>query len=736
MKILWGAAYFFVAVSCFADDVPVKIVDAANGKPVDGAVAFLFNAATGKTTAFLPDNNGVIKFPAVDAKSTVTIKCIGYNDFSASLENFSSTEIVLTRNNIDLKEVAITSSYLPTDANQSVYEIKIITKDEIEKQLAVTVADVMQKQLNTSVSYDPVFGSNLSMQGLDMKNIKVLVDGVPVIGRMDGTIDLSQFNMSNVQRIEIIEGPMSAMYGTDAIGGVINIITKTSASKKTSASANFYYQSTGNYNVDAQTNFKMRTTSFNISAGRNLFDGWNLKDNVRVYEWKPKLQYFGSAGIEQTFSKWKLAYNFRLFDETITDKGATTITPYYAYAYDYYYKTFRHTSTVNADYFLNALNKINSQVAYSGYSRTKKAFRKDMVSLEEGELTGSDFRDTTTFNAWNIRSAFTNTNQNHKINYQAGIDFNLEKGSGKRIENNEHRIDDYAAFASAEIKPWSNFLIRPAVRYAYNTQFNSPLIPSVNLKYDLSLKHTLRLSYSRGFRAPGIKELYLLFIDSNHDVEGNENLKPETSNNYQGSYTFNFSNDKIKVKSTIKVFYNDVKNLITLAQYEPGSTLYTYINIGNYKAKGIEISNTFSLGNFSFSAGYAYTGRYASEEIISNNPEFSFHSEINGSADYTFKKLNTTLAVFYKYNGSEPVFVLDDEGNKTGKLTGEDYHVMDITLMKKFWKNKICLSGGMKNLFDVTSVQQVGSSEAHSSENSSTLILPGRSWFMKMQLNF
>lgn len=736
MKILWGVAYFFVAVSCFADDVPIKIVDAANGKPVDGAVALLFNPVTGKTSAFLPDNNGVIKFPAAESKSIVTIKCIGYNEFSTLLENFKSHEIVLTRNNINLKEVAVTTSYTPAETNQSAYEIKIITKDEIEKQAAVTVADVMQKQLNSAVSYDPVFGSNLNMQGLDMKNIKVLVDGVPVIGRLDGNIDLSQFNLNDVQRIEIIEGPMSAMYGTDAIGGVVNIITQSTSPKKVSATANAYYQSTGNYNMDAQTNFKMRKTSIKLSAGRNLFDGWNLKDNVRVYEWKPKLQYFGSASVERIFSKWKLGYNIRLFDETITDKGATTITPYYAYAYDYYYKTFRHTSTLNADYFLNAFNKINTQVARSDYSRTKKTFRKDMVSLEEGELTGSDFRDTTTFNSWNIRSTFTNTNPNHKINYQAGIDFNLEKGSGKRIENTEHGIDDYAVFASAEIKPVSNFLIRPAMRYAYNTQFSSPVIPSINFKYDLNAKHTFRLSYSRGFRSPGIKELYLLFIDSNHDVEGNKNLKPETLNNYQGSHTFTFLKEKTKLKTSAKVFYNDVKNLITLAQYEAGSTLYTYINIGNYKAKGVEVSNSFSIGNFNFSAGYAYAGRYAGEEITSAHPEFSYHSEANGSTDYTFKKLDITLAVFYKYNGSEPIFVLDDAGNKTGKLTGEDYHVMDVTLMKKLWKNRICLSGGMKNLFDVTSIQQYGSSEAHSGENNSTLILPGRNWFMKMQLNF
>ena len=165
-------------------------------------------------------------------------------------------------------------------------------------------------------------------------------------------------------------------------------------------------------------------------------------------------------------------------------------------------------------------------------------------------------------------------------------------------------------------------------------------------------------------------------------MEGNENLKPETSDNYQGSYTFTFPSDKIKYKTGAKVFYNDVKNLIILAQYSAGSALYTYINIGNYKAKGVEWTNDFAYKNFNFSAGYAYTGRYAAEEFLSAHPEFSYHSEVNASADYTFKKLSTTLAVFYKYNGNEPVFILDNAGNKTGKLTGEDYHVLNACYIK------------------------------------------------------
>src|ERR1043165_1344266 len=114
------------------------------------------------------------------------------------------------------------------------------------------------------------------MQGLTGENIKILVDGVPVIGRQNGNIDLSQIDMSNVERIEIAEGPLSINYGSNALGGVINIITRKNGTEKSIVSLKEYYESTGtfNSNLNAHTHFK----KLNISArlNHNYFDGWNL----------------------------------------------------------------------------------------------------------------------------------------------------------------------------------------------------------------------------------------------------------------------------------------------------------------------------------------------------------------------------------------------------------------------------------------------------------------------------
>src|SRR5690606_31303934 len=103
--------------------------------------------------------------------------------------------------------------------------------------------------------------------------IKILMDGVPIGGREGGNIDLSQFNVYNIERIEIIQGPMSIMYGSDALGGVINLISKNTK-KKIGLSGEAYYESVGKYNFNLTATKTFGKHSLSIGGGRNYFDGY------------------------------------------------------------------------------------------------------------------------------------------------------------------------------------------------------------------------------------------------------------------------------------------------------------------------------------------------------------------------------------------------------------------------------------------------------------------------------
>ena len=125
-----------------------------------------------------------------------------------------------------LETFVITAQYEETSKEKAVNKIKVINREKIDALAAVNLGDVLKNELNIRLSQDNVLGTFMSLQGISGQNVKILVDGIPVIGRLNGSIDVSQINLNDIERIEIVEGPLSVNYGTDALAGTINLITK------------------------------------------------------------------------------------------------------------------------------------------------------------------------------------------------------------------------------------------------------------------------------------------------------------------------------------------------------------------------------------------------------------------------------------------------------------------------------------------------------------------------------
>ena len=135
----------------------------------------------------------------------------------------------------ELGEVVVTGQYKPQSAKNSVYQVRTISKERIQKQGATKLQDVLSNELNIRFSQDlATGGSDITMMGLKGQNVKILIDGLPMVGRQgtSNEIDINQIDINSIERIEIVEGPMSVVYGADALAGVINIITKKAAPEK------------------------------------------------------------------------------------------------------------------------------------------------------------------------------------------------------------------------------------------------------------------------------------------------------------------------------------------------------------------------------------------------------------------------------------------------------------------------------------------------------------------------
>jgi outer membrane receptor for ferrienterochelin and colicins len=426
-----------------------------------------------------------------------------------------------------------------------------------------------------------------------------------VIGRLDGQIDLNQINLNDVERIEIVEGPLSVNYGSNALAGTINIITKKESSEKWSAGLSQYTENIGTYNFHSTFSKQFgKRHLFRLSAGRNYFDGWRpedpfwpsfkaqLADSSRVDQWNPKEQFFGRLQYFYRLQDLRLGYKAEFLDETITNKGLPRLGANSISAFDDYYHTNRQDHSVSAEGRLTDKWNLNLLAAFNDFERIKESRRIDLTTLESRrrpETAGNDVQDTSAFSLWMSRASFSSNYDSSWINYEIGYDFNFEQASGERIDGDNQYLGDYALFSSLQISK-GNLLLKPAIRYAYNTNYQAPITPALNLKYQLPNQVTIRLAYARGFRAPSLKELYFNFDDVNHSLFGNPDLKAEESDNYSASISRKHLFENFMLEGEFATFYNDIQNQINFAnvyQFGGGETL-VYLNIGEFHTKGLD----------------------------------------------------------------------------------------------------------------------------------------------------
>lgn len=642
-----------------------------------------------------------------------------------------------------MEQVVVTGQYSPNNPEKAVQRIKIIDRKKIDLMNAQNLGDVLSNELNVRISRDNILGSGMSIGGISGRNVKILVDGVPVIGRLDGNIDITQLNLFNVERIEIIEGPMSVSYGTDAIAGTVNLITKKTRKELWSTGITTYYETTGTYNINASGSYHKKKQTLSLNAGRNFFDGWNpgekpldfkprIADSGRVFQSRPREQYFGTLQYSYNIKNTLISYKGDVFKEKITNRGYPIVRG--ETAYDECYHTQRIDNSISLSSYFKKSGKLNILAAYNDYKRVKNSFENNLLTFNKRLTAGDGDQDTSKYNQFNSRGTYSDELSRY-IAYEAGYDLNLQNGTGRRIKNYKQFIGDYAVYASAELKPWEGITIRPGLRYAYNTSYKAPLIPSVNIRQKVSEHITARASYSRGFRAPDLKELYFYFYDVNHEIKGNENLKAEYSNNANASLCYMGITGNAKYKADVSGFVNDVRDRIELVPTYVTPKEYTYVNISVYKTHGIQGNFDITAGKFQLSAGGQYTGLYNQLYETDNTiNKFSYATEIRANINYSWAAKGFTAAVFLKYTGRQPGFSLDTAGNVVPTYI-DAYTNADVSLSKKLMKGQVNVSVGCKNLMNITTINSTMITTGTHSSNS-VGGQNGRLYFIRLDLKF
>ena len=689
---------------------------------------------------------------------------------------------------INLNRAVITGQYTAQSVDKSLYQVEIITAEDIKNQAANTIADILNQNLNMLIL--PSLGSGdsqVEMMGLNGGYVKVLVDNIPLVSDsgFGNNIDLTKINLDNVEKIEIVKGSMGVDYGSNAVAGIINIITKKNI--KTDWKFNFMVQeeSVGNeydwYKDGGVTKGKGRHIQA-LEIGRKVSDNWFAsvglnrndfkgfwgekqgkkyfeRDNKRGYEWLPKKQLNAHALINYKSKNFNAFYRLTFLNEEInlynevvnqliSPNGDRTFT---AADRDYNTSRWGHHLNINARLF--------NRVKYNGdfsYQTQKRQFENYLYDIPaRAELNREAENTYLSTQSIYSRGTFSHFLKNDFIDFQLGYELDLNEGMANAFaddivlgEDVDKKTNTYAAFGSAEIYTPSGLSIRPGFRATFSNTFDTQYNFSLNAKYDLTTHSNIRAVIGSANRFPDFTEMYTYLVDSNHSVLGDENLKPETG--YSSSIQWNkrYKFDDFKMQNNFSTFYLNVKDRIELVRLDAVSANFQFMNIDKFQSWGITTEHKFWWRNLHVSVGASYLGVSKSllgDEFNLNtgvSDEYRYTFQGNLSANYKLEKIGTTLSAYYKYTGKSSEFVTDANNITTTEqvyrlVERDGFSMLDASIRKGFYKDRFEVTFGVRNIFDVSSVKDNSlTGQGHGGEGAGTLPLYyGRSYFLKLNYN-
>lgn len=738
--------FFIVLISCVWADISaqtalLQVFESGQRKPLFGAHIFV-ETVDGKKYYDITNAQGELKNPLLSGKAIIRITHLGYQSIIDTIEAGRAYRWNMIEDPITLKDYVITSHAIPTRIEESVFKIRVIDQKRIQAQGAMNLRDLLLQEMNIRISQDPVLGSGIRMQGIGGENVKIMIDGVPVIGRLDGNVDLSQINLNNIEKVEIIEGPSSVNYGTNALGGVINLITKKTANHKLEGNINAFYETVGNYNFDGRIASQFGKNNIELSGGRYFFDGFTTLDSLKRYQqWKPKEQYFTDLQFNRGLGTLNLRYSGNFLHEVLENKGVPE-SPFFITATDQYFRTIRTQQNIFLTGFIKNHHHLDITVSYSYFNRRRQSFKKDLVTLDRTMFD----ENVDVFQTWMSRGIYNYRKKGSRIHLQAGYEVNIETAQGERIIKEFQWMGDFAGFAGAEYIITKKLMIKPAFRYGYNTRFTMPIVPSVHVKYSPLKGLDLRASYSRGYRAPSLKELFFEFVDANHNVHGNPNLRAENSNHVNAVFSYSGEKKSWSYGASVTGFYNDIRDQIrTVAvAITPDSNVYRNENITRFQSVGGQLNVHMGYKDFKLGAGLVYTGIINGlNDSASGNNVFKFFPEVQTTASYDFSGWGGRLTLLVKYTGAQPVLYTQYDPETLGDVIKEGriggFTNLDISYLQYFFKKRLQMGLYGKNLLNVTNIQQtqgISTGGAHSSGATSLPTMWGTTFGISLRYNF
>lgn len=492
----------------------------------------------------------------------------------------------------NLDDVVVTGTRTPKFLKETPVQTRVVTSKDIEKADASNIEDLLRQELpGVEFSYAMNQQTHLNFSGFGGQGVLFLVDGERLAGETLDDVDFARLCLGGVERIEIVRGAASALYGSNAVGGVINIITKK-------VNEPFTLNVNARVGKHGEQRYGMVWGMSNKHLSNMLTADFNKKDNYDV-----------SSDADPVTRVISTIYG----DKTINLKNQTVWKPAAGISVTgsagYFFRQVERTADIPERYRdFNAGLRMAWDITENDMLKVSYAFDQyDKSDFQR--IANLEIRDYS--NVQNTLKALYNHTFDDGNVITAGADFTHDYILNTALEGTTRQQDCFALFAQYDRHVGRKIEITGALRYDYfSDKSMTRLTPKINVLYKPLHNLSIRAGYGIGFRAPTLKEKYYNFdMNGIWIVEGNENLKPETSHNFNVSVDYARGNYNF----TTSVYYNQVKNKIsTAAPYFKNINdrlpYVPYTNLDNYKVCGGEIGlqARWATG-FSARITYAYT---------------------------------------------------------------------------------------------------------------------------------
>ena len=594
------------------------VKDANSGEPIE--LVNIWDSVSGRGTT--TNESGLFTLDVENQEyMDLSFTHIAYHDYQ---QKFSQTDtafvLLMTETLLQMNDVVVTSTrsgYLLRDVPIAT---EVIGTKEIDESGAITISDLLLQQAGVSASFNVDGSPIIKMLGLDSKHILVLKDGKPITGRFNNRVDLSQLSTNRTKKIEITKGPCSAVYGSDAMGAVVNIISDD-VGRDPKMDISYRASSTDNNLVGT---FKDGFSS--LFKGDIIYPIKNLKllSDITVQKFNngSQFEYINADEISKTNLNtdliWtafdhELRLNHQYFDQHNNGSSRLsngTVLNTISTGID------RQEATLSHFWKFNKNIMIDHSLRKANYKRKYKVVN----------INGTEETDNTTEEN-DIGYELLLNGDYPKIKIDAGLEISRPNYASERIKSGRQQKNINGVFNQISFNMSNNTTFVTGIRYDNygNLGIYSPRIAIAYKKND---KLIFRSSYGHGFRLPSFAERRIDWENTQvgYSIVGNPNLKPEVSKGI--TIGAEYINQKNLQLSTI-LYHNNFSNLIKSSNLEPG--VFSYENIEHANFTGAEIIVKWAISN---SLSSIMTINYTKAVDGSGNPvpdtmPFSFGGRIS-----------------------------------------------------------------------------------------------------------